>query len=319
MHESQPRWQASSWLHPAGFPNCTNTDLTPSLVRSINKAVWCGIRLIGNPARIRYGPATVNAESTSEGCHWGKPREGCSGLLMRQSGNRPDAHGSRYRLRREARCAYRCCAFGAKTRQEGARISPPLKRCDGVSLRAAKRRSMVTLILGGARSGKSGFAQALASKGRHVTFIGTARPSDAEMRRKIARHRSERPGSWKTIEAPAGLAKAIASRSSKPEVILIDCLTVYVDNLMNAGRGNSAKIQKDLDELCREIERSRCSIIVVSNEVGCGIVPAFRSGRRYRDILGRLNQRVAAIADRVILMVAGVPLTVKRHGRLLEV
>ncbi len=177
----------------------------------------------------------------------------------------------------------------------------------------------MTLILGGARSGKSRFAQTLAAKGRHVAFIGTARPSDAEMRRKIARHQSERPASWKTIEAPAKLAKAIASRAPETDVILIDCLTVYVDNVMSARRGDSVKIQKDFDELCHEIQRSQCSIILVSNEVGCGIVPAFRSGRRYRDILGQLNQRIAAIADRVILMVAGVPLTLKRDGRLLGV
>ncbi len=176
---------------------------------------------------------------------------------------------------------------------------------------------MVTLILGGARSGKSRFAQTLAAKGRHVAFIGTARPSDTEMRRKIAYHRSERPASWKTIDAPVKLAEAIASRCSDIDVILVDCLTVYVDNIMDARRGNSQKIQKDLDALCQEIQRSQCSIILVSNEVGCGIVPAFRSGRRYRDILGQLNQRVATIADRVIMMVAGVPLTVKRDGRVL--
>ncbi len=178
---------------------------------------------------------------------------------------------------------------------------------------------MVTLILGGARSGKSRFAQTLAAKDRRVAFLGTARPSDAEMRRKIALHRSERPGSWKTIDAPVALAKAIASRSSETDVILIDCLTVYVDNVMGSTRGDSKRIEKDFDALCNEIQRAKCSIILVSNEVGCGIVPAFRSGRRYRDILGRLNQRVAAIADRVFVMVAGLPLTVKRGGRLLGV
>jgi adenosylcobinamide kinase / adenosylcobinamide-phosphate guanylyltransferase len=174
-----------------------------------------------------------------------------------------------------------------------------------------RRKRTLTLILGGARSGKSRFAEQIAGKMKRVTFIATARPSDAEMRRKIARHRSERPASWETIEAPVALAEAIASQNSKTDIIIIDCLTLYVDNVTSTHGGDVPKVERDFDRVCREIQRSRSSVIVVSNEVGCGLVPAFRSGRRYRDLLGRLNQRVADIADQVILMVAGIPLAVK--------
>ncbi len=103
----------------------------------------------------------------------------------------------------------------------------------------------------------------------------------------------------------------MASRSPKSDVIIIDCLTVYLDNVMRAKRGAVVEIERDFQEVCQAIRTSKSSVIIVSNEVGCGIVPAFRSGRRYRDLLGRLNQQVAEIADQVILMVAGIPLTVK--------
>jgi adenosylcobinamide kinase/adenosylcobinamide-phosphate guanylyltransferase len=173
------------------------------------------------------------------------------------------------------------------------------------------RNRTVTLILGGARSGKSRYAQKLASEIKRVTFIATARPSDSEMRRKIAQHRSERPASWETIEAPTDLANAIESRSTKANVIIIDCLTLYLDNVMRAKRGAVIEIERRLHQVCEVIRTSKSSVIVVSNEVGCGVVPAFRSGRRYRDLLGQLNQQIAEMADRVILMVAGMPLTVK--------
>lgn len=169
----------------------------------------------------------------------------------------------------------------------------------------------LTLILGGARSGKSGYARKLASTFKRVAFIATARPTDREMRRKIARHRSERPASWETLEAPTDLAGAIESGSRRADVILVDCLTLYLANIMGSTRGVVVKIEGRLDRVCQAIQASRSSMIVVSNEVGCGVVPAFRSGRRYRDLLGQLNQQIAEIADRVILMVAGIPLVVK--------
>ena len=177
-------------------------------------------------------------------------------------------------------------------------------------MQAARNRT-VTLIIGGARSGKSRYAQKLAAGFERVTFIATARAVDPEMQRKIAQHRSERSASWETVEAPLNLESAIRSRRTKADMLIIDCLTVYLANLMRARKGARNTILDDLEQLCRALRIAKSSIVIVSNEVGCGIVPAFRSGRLYRDLLGQLNQQIAAMADRVIFMVAGVPLTVK--------
>lgn len=134
------------------------------------------------------------------------------------------------------------------------------------------------------------------------------------MRGKIARHRAERPSTWKTIEAPADLPDAIRSESAHSDALLIDCFTLYVANVMRTGKKSAAQNANRIRELRDAIHSSPTSIIAVSNEVGSGVVPAFRSGRVYRDMLGQLNQEVAAIADTVVLMVAGMPLAVK--GRL---
>ena len=169
----------------------------------------------------------------------------------------------------------------------------------------------VTLVLGGAQSGKSHYAQQLAAHFEHVTFIATGRPTDAEMRRKIARHRRERPIAWRTIEAPLDLHKTIRSESQKADVVLIDCLTIYVANVMGAKKRSNSNPKKYIEAVCGAIRASKASVVAVSNEVGSGIVPAYRSGRIYRDVLGQMNQKIAEIADRVVLMVAGVPVTVK--------
>jgi adenosylcobinamide kinase/adenosylcobinamide-phosphate guanylyltransferase len=187
-----------------------------------------------------------------------------------------------------------------------------------VSPEAETRKKSVTLVLGGAQSGKSYYAQQLASHFERVAFIATARGTDAEMRRKIARHRRERPAAWRTIEAPLDLEKAVRAASRGSDVVLIDCLTVYVDNVMSAGRKAKTKTKSDSQEcinaVCDAIRTAGASVIVVSNEVGSGVVPPYRSGRAYRNFLGQMNQKVAQIADRVILMVAGVPMTVKESG-----
>jgi adenosylcobinamide kinase/adenosylcobinamide-phosphate guanylyltransferase len=169
----------------------------------------------------------------------------------------------------------------------------------------------IALILGGARSGKSRYAQQLAAEFKKVTVIATARPSDVEMRRKIAIHRAERPPSWRTIEAPLGLPDVLRKEGEKSEVILIDCLTVYVANILGSKGGSEQRFRRHLREICEGLQSSKASVIVVSNEVGSGIVPAYRSGRIYRDLLGQFNQEIASIADRVIFMAAGVPLTIK--------
>lgn len=175
----------------------------------------------------------------------------------------------------------------------------------------AKLKRTVTLVLGGARSGKSTWAQKRAAAFRRVVFVATAQGDDAEMRRKIARHREERPAEWKTVEVPVHLPEAIRKESQHADVLLIDCFTLYVSNIMRVGRNSEPHNRKCIHELCAAIQSSPTSIIAVSNEVGSGIVPAFRAGRVYRDLLGRLNQEVAAIADNVVLMVAGIPLPVK--------
>jgi adenosylcobinamide kinase/adenosylcobinamide-phosphate guanylyltransferase len=179
-----------------------------------------------------------------------------------------------------------------------------------------RRKKHITLVLGGARSGKSRYAQGFASTFEHVTFIATARAGDAEMRRKIRRHRHERPPDWKTVEAPLNLQETIYAESGSADVLVVDCLTFYAFNLMSAGQRESGRdaYRKHIQELCDAMDASKASVIAVSNEVGSGIVPAYRSGRIYRDLLGHLNQAVARIADNVILMIAGVPLTVKNSS-----
>ena len=173
----------------------------------------------------------------------------------------------------------------------------------------------VTLVLGGVRSGKSRYALQLAESVGRVAFLATAeRREDEEMRRKIARHQAERPEHWITIEESLNLAAAI--RCVKDcDLLLIDCLTLFAGKLLEAHSDDSAAIAANVDALCAALVSSPFSIVLVSNEVGSGVVPAFEMGRRYRDLLGEINQRVAAIADRVVLMVAGLPLVLKDSSR----
>jgi adenosylcobinamide kinase/adenosylcobinamide-phosphate guanylyltransferase len=182
----------------------------------------------------------------------------------------------------------------------------------------AKHRRTITLVLGGARSGKSRWAQELAARFRRVVFVATARALDAEMRRKIARHQRERPSIWKTVEAPVRLPETIHSESRNADVLLIDCFTLYVSNVMRLSRSAEADNNRHIRRLCDALGSSSASIIAVSNEVGNGIVPAFRSARVYRDLLGELNREVAAIADDVVLMVAGLPIHIKKSGRIMR-
>lgn len=180
----------------------------------------------------------------------------------------------------------------------------------------AKQRRTITLVLGGARSGKSRHAQELAARFTRVVYIATARALDGEMRSKIARHRRERPSTWKTVEASVRLPEAIRSQSKNADVLLVDCFTLYVSSAMRLTRGAEADNRRHIQEICDAIRSSSASVIVVSNEVGSGIVPAFRSARVYRDVLGQLNQEVATLADNVVLMVAGLPMHIKGSGRV---
>lgn len=163
------------------------------------------------------------------------------------------------------------------------------------------------LILGGARSGKSRHALQLTEgmTGRPV-FIATAIAEDDEMRRRIDRHRSERGAHWTTVEAPFDLEGAIA-RLTANDTAVVDCLTLWLSNSMRENRDPAAKIA----ELLNTVGDSPARLILVSNEVGLGIVPATPLGRDFRDEQGRLNQRLAEIADQVIFVAAGLPLTLK--------
>lgn len=173
------------------------------------------------------------------------------------------------------------------------------------------RTKSVTLVLGGVRSGKSRFAQTLAAQCERVTFIATAEGrDDAEMQHKIERHHADRPQHWTTAEVPLRLSEAIASACAESDVILVDCLTIFAANLLEA-HGDESKRDSNICELCEALSTATCPVILVSNEVGSGVVPAYASGRQFRDLVGEINQRVAAVADTVLMMVAGLPLPLK--------
>ncbi|MBQ1498372.1 MAG: bifunctional adenosylcobinamide kinase/adenosylcobinamide-phosphate guanylyltransferase [Sphingomonas sp.] len=163
-------------------------------------------------------------------------------------------------------------------------------------------------VLGGARSGKSRYAQqrAEALAGRHV-FIATAEAWDAEMAERIARHRADRDTRWETVDAPRDLAAALDAASGTGAVVLVDCLTLWASNLLLA----DADMEEATDELRAAIARFDGGLILVANETGFGIVPDNALARRFRDAAGRINQAVAATADEVMLVVAGLPMRVK--------
>ena len=167
------------------------------------------------------------------------------------------------------------------------------------------------LITGGARSGKSQFAQKLALEaGGRVLFIATAEAKDEDMRLRIKAHRGSRPGSWKTLEAPLGVSDTIGQHIGEAKIVVIDCITVLVANTMLQGHGEEL-VLKEIEDLISQMDKLEATFILVSNEVGLGIVPDNELGRRYRDCLGRANQLLAQHADEVYLMVAGIPLRLK--------
>jgi adenosylcobinamide kinase/adenosylcobinamide-phosphate guanylyltransferase len=172
-------------------------------------------------------------------------------------------------------------------------------------------RNSVTLVLGGVRSGKSRFALDMASSAEHVTFVATARLSDDEMRCKIERHRQERPAQWSTREEPLKLDEAIDESEGTSEWIIVDCLTLFAANLLEAHGENQDAIWASINALCLALKKTNRPVVLVSNEVGSGIVPAYAAGRLFRDLLGEINQRVAALAGNVVLMVAGLPVWLK--------
>jgi adenosylcobinamide kinase/adenosylcobinamide-phosphate guanylyltransferase len=166
--------------------------------------------------------------------------------------------------------------------------------------------SSITLVLGGARSGKSRHAENLvAAAPAPWTYIATAQAFDDEMRERIASHRARRDENWQTVDAPLALADALESASGKP--VLIDCLTLWLTNLLLG--------EQDIEQATLALEKAlatrQAATVLVSNEVGAGIVPENKLARAFRDHQGWLNQRIAAVADQVVLVTAGLPLTLK--------
>jgi adenosylcobinamide kinase/adenosylcobinamide-phosphate guanylyltransferase len=175
----------------------------------------------------------------------------------------------------------------------------------------------VTLIVGGARSGKSAHAEQLASDSAcPVTYIATARIADDEFAARVELHRARRPAHWRVVEAPLDLAGTLAAADSPGHCILIDCLTLWLANLL-CPPGDAAPApdyQQHFDALDAVLATVRAKVIIVSNEIGLGVVPLGAATRLYVDELGRLNQRIAARAASVTMMVAGLPLVLKTAG-----
>jgi adenosylcobinamide kinase/adenosylcobinamide-phosphate guanylyltransferase len=168
---------------------------------------------------------------------------------------------------------------------------------------------MKELILGGARSGKSAFAQRRASaSGLNVIYLATAQAGDPEMTERIARHRAERPGGWDLIEEPLALAAALRSHATPDRCLLVDCLTLWLSNLLAAG---DEALAAETRALLAALPTLPGHLLLVSNEVGQGIVPANPLARRFRDEAGRLHQAVAGCCNRVSFITAGLPLTLK--------
>jgi len=173
----------------------------------------------------------------------------------------------------------------------------------------------LTLILGGARSGKSTYAEKLAGRrSGNVIYIATAQALDEEMAQRIRAHQAKRPGAWQTLEIPHGVGRALAENPPQADLIVLDCLTLLVSNLALLASPDvdapdepavAARVQAEIEQLMAAIQNGRADWVVVSNEVGMGLVPPYPLGRIYRDWLGWANERLATIADPVIFMVAG--------------
>jgi adenosylcobinamide kinase/adenosylcobinamide-phosphate guanylyltransferase len=172
------------------------------------------------------------------------------------------------------------------------------------------------LVLGGVRAGKSAFAleraRALAEMGGRVALVATAEARDADMAVRIARHRADRPAGWATVEAPLALAEALADLAGQADVVLVDCLNLWVANLLGRDPGlDDEALQAHLAPLIGLLARRPYHVVLVSNEVGGGIHPETALGRHFRDALGLVNQAVARAVDEAVLVVAGCPLWLK--------
>lgn len=178
------------------------------------------------------------------------------------------------------------------------------------------------LITGGARSGKSYFAQELAMKpGKRVLFVATAVAGDEEMQQRIEEHKQTRPAEWSTLEVSTRVGSALRQKSGQAEIIIVDCITLLVNNIFSQHSDPTGEIIdaplvekaviSEISELVECIKDSSASFIIVTNELGSGLVPVNKMSRLYRDLLGKANQLLAQTADEVYLMVAGLPLMIK--------
>lgn len=173
---------------------------------------------------------------------------------------------------------------------------------------------MLTLITGGARSGKSTFAQTLCQSHNKVVYIATATDSDSEMHMRIARHQASRPSAWHTEAEPLDVPAAVDRLAPQADVFLIDCLTLWLSNLMYEWRTQTpdcleATIRAESERLISASNKT--TIVAVTNEVGSGIVPTAAVARQFRDLQGTMNQQIAQSADAVFLLVCGIPLSIK--------
>ncbi len=172
-------------------------------------------------------------------------------------------------------------------------------------------KKKIVFVTGGARSGKSSFAmsEALKLKGRKA-YIASAEALDGEMKERIKKHKKDRGDGWDTYEEPIRISDVLKKIEGQYSVILLDCLTLWLSNLMMNNKG----IEKEIELLCSALNAESCTLYVVSNEVGMGIVPENEMARRFRDMAGALNQKIAGIADEVYMVVAGIPVKIK--GRM---
>lgn len=181
----------------------------------------------------------------------------------------------------------------------------------------------ITFIIGGARSGKSNYAQELAQRrGGSVVFIATAEALDEEMAQRIKKHQSTRPGSWCTVEIPYDLAQYLNKDPIKADIVILDCLTLLVSNILMRHSKDIdnppekivlEKCKSEVKEILLTIEKGRADWIIVSNEVGMGLVPSHPAGRIFRDLLGEMNKMVAQKADEVLMMLVGIPLRLQKQ------
>jgi len=170
----------------------------------------------------------------------------------------------------------------------------------------------IIFITGGARSGKSSFALKTAKKlGEDIYFLATCIPKDRELKKRVALHKNDRPKHWKTIEEGADLQKAIARIDPHCNGAILDCITFYISNLMFSGH-KEQKIKTELSKLINRLSDLKFPVIVVSNEVGSGVVPPTKSGRIFRDLVGFANQLLAGKSKKAYLMASGIPLVLKQ-------